>query len=103
MLQVYRYFFNPIGDDIFASELSYVLGQPLQGLGRSQGGSESAMSRRMIKLWSNFAKTGSPDEESSQDRWPQFESPDWEYLKLEDEDYNIGKDMRSRVCQFWER
>ena len=61
------------------------------------------MSRKMIKLWSNFAKTGSPDEESSQERWPQFESPDWEYLKLEDEDFNTGKDMRSRVCQFWER
>ena len=61
------------------------------------------MSRKMIKLWSNFAKTGSPHEESSQDRWPKFESPDWEYLKLEDEDFNIGKDMRSRVCQFWER
>lgn len=64
------------------------------------------MSRKMIKLWSNFAKTGSPDspgEESGQNSWPEFESPDWEYLKLEDEDLNIGKDLRSRVCQFWER
>ena len=61
------------------------------------------MSRKMIKLWSNFAKTDSPDGEDSQDRWPEFEFPDWEYLKLEDEDFNTGKDMRSRVCQFWER
>ena len=61
------------------------------------------MSRKMIKLWSNFAKTDSPGLESSQERWPVFESPDWEYLKLEDEDFNIGQDMRSRVCQFWER
>ena len=61
------------------------------------------MSRRMIKLWSNFAKTDSPQDEESEERWPVFQSPDWEYLKLEDEEFSTGRDMRSRVCQFWEK
>ena len=61
------------------------------------------MSRRMIKLWSNFAKTDSPDLEDAEDKWPEFQFPDWEYLKLENEEFNIGNDMRSRVCQFWEK
>ena len=56
----------------------------------------------MIKLWSDFARTGSPHTQE-EDKWPVFQSPHWEYLKLEDEHVNLGKDMRSRVCQFWEK
>ena len=100
-IQVYRYFFNPIGDDIFASELSYVLGEPLQGLGRNQGGTESELSKRMIKLWSDFSRSDSPSPE--EEEWPVFESPAWEYLKLEDERLTTGRDMRGRVCEFWEK
>ena len=55
----------------------------------------------MIKLWSDFSRSDSPSQEKEE--WPVFESPAWEYLKLEDERLSTGRDMRGRVCEFWEK
>ena len=96
--------FNPLDDNIFAFEKAYILGKPLKSLGKSQGGLQKNLSEKMIKLWSAFSKTNNPNSENDEEAiWPHFEEPDWKYLKLEDEKYEQGKDIRGRVCQFWEK
>ena len=59
--QVFRYFFNPGVEDLFVPEVNFVLGEPLQSLGRSQAGVEKKLSRRMIKYWADFAKHDDPN------------------------------------------
>ena len=102
---MFRYFFNPLTDDLLKSELSFVLGEPLHSLGRSQGGVEKELSRRMIKYWADFAKHDDPNGEDDEQETacPQFEGPSWEYLKIEGEERSIGEDMRGRVCLFWDK
>ena len=96
--------FNPLDDNIFASEMAYILGYPLKSLGKSQGGLQRAMSEKMIQMWSAFSKTNDPNSEVDEELlWPKFEEPKWKYLKLEDEKYDHGDDIRGRVYQFWER
>ena len=97
--------FNPLDDNIFASEKAYILGKPLKSLGKSQGGLQRNLSEKMIKMWSAFSKTNNPNSDLDEEKtiWPQFQEPNWKYLKLEDEKYEQGNDIRGRVCQFWEK
>ena len=97
--------FNPLDDNIFASEMAYILGTPLKSLGKSQGGLQKNLSEKMIKMWSSFSKTNDPTSEDNDEEtiWPQFDDPNWKYIKLEDEKYEHGNDIRGRVCQFWEK
>ena len=88
---------------MFRPELNFVLGEPLQSLGRSQEGKDKDLSKMMIKHWANFVKHGDPNglEEAE---WPQFQSSEWQYLEMRGEEDGsvIAEDMRGRVCQFWD-
>ena len=96
--------FNPLDANIFASEKAYILGKPLKSLGKSQGGLQKKLSEKMIKMWSAFSKSNNPNSKNDEEAiWPQLEEPEWKYLKLEDEKYEHGNDIRGRVCQFWQK
>ena len=101
---VFRYYFNPLDDNVLASEFTYILGEPFKSLGKDQGGMSKIISSDMIKYWSQFSKFDSPsiDQEETID-WPRFEEPNYKYIKFEDESYDIGHDIRERVCLFWKR
>ena len=78
----------------------------MQSLGRSQGGAEKELSKRMIKYWAAFAKHDDPNGKNNEEVvWPKSESPNWQYLKIgKNEEGNlIGEYMRGRVCQFWDK
>ena len=101
---MFRYFFNPGVEDPYQPALHYVLGQPLQSLGRSQGGAGQELSRKMIQYWADFAKHGDPNGEKEEDaRWPVFTGPSWKYLNIEGEGESVGEDMRGQICVFWEK
>ena len=75
----------------------------MQSLGRSQGGAEKELSKRMIKYWADFAKHDDPNGSNEEDAtWPRFQGPSWEYLNIAAEGESIGEDMRGRICVFWE-
>ena len=88
---------------MFVPELNFVLGDPLQSLGRSGEGEDKNLSMMMIQYWANFVKYGDPNGEESS-AWPESRSPKWKYLEIsrKEEGTVIGTDMRGRVCQFWE-
>ena len=83
--------------------LSYVLGQPLQSLGRSQAGADKELSKQMIKSWSSFANHGDPNgDEEGDASWPVFQGPDWKYLSIDgNTGQSIRQNMRGNLCTFW--
>ena len=105
---MFRYFFHPGVGDVFRPELSFVLGEPLESLGKGLEGRDKDLSKMMIKYWVNFVKHDDPNGKNNIEEeavWPKSESPRWQYLKIgKSEDGNpIGEDMRGRVCQFWDK
>ena len=103
---MFRYFFHPGVGDVFKPELSFVFGEPLQSLGRSQEGRDKDLSKMMMKYWADFNKHDDPNGKNNEEVvWPKSESPSWQYLKIgKTEERNlIGEDMRGRVCQFWDK
>ena len=48
-------------------------------------------SQKMIKIWTNFAKTGNPSTQFIS--WPEFNSSSSEYLSL-GENIKVNKDLR---------
>ena len=59
--------FNPLDDNIFASENAYILGKPLKSLGKSQGGLQKKLSEKMIKMWSAFSKSNNPNSKNDEE------------------------------------
>ena len=57
----------------------------------------------MMEMWSSFSKSDNPYNVRANFTWTNFEKPRWEYLKIEDEEYETGQDLRERVCLFWDR
>ena len=79
---MFRYFFHPGVGDVFKPELSFVFGEPLQSLGRSQEGRDKDLSKMMIKYWADFNKHDDPNGKNNEKVvWPKSESPSWQYLK----------------------
>ena len=40
---------------------------------------------------------------SDEDRvWPEYSAPSWPHLNINQEDLEVGHDIRARVCTFWE-
>ena len=98
------FFFNPAVEDLLKPTINYVLGQPLQSLGRSQGGEDKELSTNMIKYWSNFVKYGDPNgEEEESPSWPVFDGPDWRFLNIEGKEPSIKQNMRGNLCTFWDK
>ncbi|XP_044253166.1 juvenile hormone esterase-like [Tribolium madens] len=62
--------------------------------------------RRMVKLWTNFAKFGNPtpDEDPvlQNTTWPRYQPEDFSYLKI-DLDMTIEKNFRSEAMEFWRK
>lgn len=65
------------------------------------------MSRRLVKLWTNFARYSTPTRQNNND--PDFENLSWLALKPNDgnylninDDLNLRKDADESVIQFWD-
>ena len=57
----------------------------------------------MMKMWAEFSRQNTPNKVGGTAEWPAYVGPNWEYLKLEDDEYDVGADNRDRVCMFWDR
>ncbi|XP_064596179.1 cocaine esterase-like [Liolophura sinensis] len=89
-----------------ADDLDFVFGQPFV-LGLGSTSAEKSLSSAMITLWTNFAKTGDPNQPSAVHlpaRWPQFTLDTEEYLLLRDDYTNkhpVGKQLHQSRIYFW--
>ncbi|XP_076648871.1 acetylcholinesterase [Halictus rubicundus] len=91
-----------------ADEISYIFGEPLD-TSKGYTRQEVALSKKMMKYWSNFAKTGDPNvgEDSSSStwdvHWPVHTAASKEYLTLDTESTTIGNGLRVKQCTFWKK
>jgi acetylcholinesterase len=122
-LDVFAYYFtqryesNPWPDwmgVLHGDEIFFLFGEPFR-YRANYTDDERALSRQMITYWSNFAKTGNPNNSpnpqarSRGPEWP-VHSPDGkEYLELNaryldnkmDDSKAVGRGPRAKECAFW--
>jgi para-nitrobenzyl esterase len=103
---VYRYFFTHTMDGgalrsrgaFHGLELFFVFGH-VDSTAYQASPSESALSDAMIAYWSQFAKTGDPNQ-PSQVAWPRAAAGSDPYLGL-DSQVTAGDGVRTAQCDFW--
>ncbi|XP_032511934.2 acetylcholinesterase-like [Danaus plexippus] len=91
---------------LHGDEINYVFGEPLNP-GKNYSPEEIEFSRRLMKYWANFAKTGNPsmDEkgETMKEYWPLYTTGGREYLSLEVNSSSVGHGLRLKQCVFWQK
>ncbi|XP_072551548.1 cholinesterase-like [Salminus brasiliensis] len=80
-------------------EIEFVFGIP-QNSSRGYTEEEVAMSRRMMRHWANFAKTGNPSAEGS--AWPPFTVEQQEFVSLNTNPPHTLRMLRAQQCKFWD-
>ncbi|XP_072763674.1 acetylcholinesterase isoform X1 [Anoplolepis gracilipes] len=89
-----------------ADEISYVFGEPLDP-SKKFTHEEKHLSKRMMRYWANFAKSGDPNVGDaggwSSAYWPQHTATNKEYLTLDVNSTEIGSGPRVRQCAFWKK
>ncbi|CAH1376175.1 unnamed protein product [Tenebrio molitor] len=65
---------------------------------------DKMMRKRMVKLWTNFAKfsnpTPEPDALLENVTWPRYQKGDYPYLNI-DHEMTVGKNFREQTMEFW--
>ncbi|XP_071780192.1 acetylcholinesterase isoform X3 [Centroberyx gerrardi] len=93
---------------IHGYEIEFVFGLPLEKR-LNYTADEEKLSRRMMKYWANFARTGNPNVnhdglvDSSRKRWPLFTVSEQKHVGLNTEPLKIHKGLRNQLCAFWNR
>ncbi|XP_011699347.1 PREDICTED: acetylcholinesterase-like [Wasmannia auropunctata] len=89
-----------------ADEISYIFGEPLDP-SKGYTHEEVQLSKRMMRYWANFAKTGDPNIDESGELslayWPAHTAVNKEYLTLDVNSTEIGSGPRVRQCTFWKK
>ncbi|XP_018591713.1 cholinesterase-like [Scleropages formosus] len=80
-------------------EIEFVFGLPLNSsLGYTK--EEEAMSRRMMKHWATFARTGNPNSQGSE--WPPFTAEKQEYISLNTDVLKVQRMLKAQKCKLWD-
>uniref|UniRef100_A0A1B6MCT5 Carboxylic ester hydrolase n=1 Tax=Graphocephala atropunctata TaxID=36148 RepID=A0A1B6MCT5_9HEMI len=89
-----------------ADEINYIFGEPLNPALNYQP-QEIELSRRMMRYWANFAKTGNPsmseDGSWTATYWPVHTAYGREYLTLDVNSSATGRGPRLKQCAFWKK
>ncbi|CAH1728832.1 unnamed protein product [Chironomus riparius] len=85
-------------------EISYVFGEPLNPK-LDFLDEEKQFSRRIMRYWANFARTGNPNPGLIDDlpEWPIHTAQSRQYLELSMNSSHIGHGPRLRQCAFWKK
>lgn len=79
-------------------EIEFVFGMPLNAtLGYTK--SEVNMTKKFMKHWANFARTGNPGIDGV--AWPHFTSEKQEYVTLNTRNPEVRKELRPQECHLW--
>ncbi|NWT18517.1 ACES Acetylcholinesterase, partial [Vireo altiloquus] len=84
-------------------EIEFVFGQPLNP-GLNYTAEEEELSRRIMRYWGNFARTGDPNEPSERERrWPSYTAAGQSYARLNARPLAVAQGLRAQACAFWTR
>ncbi|VDN99261.1 unnamed protein product [Rodentolepis nana] len=86
-------------------EIEYVFGMPFSKPFNSQyyefSPEESELSKRVMKYWVNFAKTGQASLDGKDGAWPLFNSSKETYLEISLAEDNVKTHLRQKGCNYW--
>ncbi|NXT00798.1 ACES Acetylcholinesterase, partial [Jacana jacana] len=84
-------------------EIEFVFGQPLNpNLNYTE--EEEKLSRRIMRYWGNFARTGDPNEPWERERrWPLYTASGQRYARLNAHPLAVAQGLRAQPCAFWTR
>lgn len=84
-------------------EIEFVFGQPLDPR-LNYTREEQELSRRMMRYWGNFARTGDPNEAWERERrWPPYTASGQRYARLNARPLVVAQGLRAQPCAFWTR
>lgn len=92
---------------IHGYEIEFVFGLPLEkSLNYTED--EERLSRRMMRYWANFARTGNPNlnPDGGLDtgrRWPLFTAADQRHVSLNTDSLKVHRGLRTQLCALWNR
>ncbi|XP_056298967.1 acetylcholinesterase [Pseudoliparis swirei] len=92
---------------IHGYEIEFVFGLPLEKR-LNYTLEEEKLSKRMMRFWANFARTGNPNVNNdgtadNKRRWPQFTVSEQKHVGLNTEPLKVHKGLRNQMCAFWNR
>ncbi|XP_055301945.1 acetylcholinesterase-like isoform X2 [Sitodiplosis mosellana] len=108
-LSVYMYLYNHRSKSnpwpkwtgvMHADEINYVFGEALNP-SLDYMPEERQFSKRIMRYWSNFARFGNPNGQSTENEWPKHTANGREYFELNMNRTHIGRGPRLRQCAFW--
>ncbi|KAM3920536.1 cholinesterase-like [Leptodactylus fuscus] len=82
---------------IHGAELPMLFGKPLISPQQFTK-QDQVFSRRLMKIWANFAKTGNPSDDEF--NWPQYSAEEQRYAILKDP-IDVKQKWNNQKCQFW--
>ncbi|OCT59426.1 acetylcholinesterase [Xenopus laevis] len=85
-------------------EIEFVFGLPLDA-NLNYTPQEEALSRRMMRFWANFARTGDPNDgnDARQQRWPLYTASEQRYIAINNRRQQDLQGIRVQTCMFWNR
>lgn len=83
-------------------EIEFVFGQPLKA-GLNYTAEEQELSRRIMRYWGNFARTGDPNGAGREQRWPPYTARGQRYARLNARPLAVAQGLRAQACAFWTR
>ncbi|XP_041440744.1 acetylcholinesterase (Cartwright blood group) L homeolog isoform X2 [Xenopus laevis] len=111
--RVYTYYFDHRASNLawpqwmgvpHGYEIEFVFGLPLVA-NLNYNPQEEALSRKMMRYWANFARTGDPNEgnDARQQRWPLYTASEQRYIALNNRPQQDLQGIRVQTCMFWNR
>nr|XP_034992047.1 acetylcholinesterase isoform X1 [Zootoca vivipara] len=108
--KVYAYFFDHRASNLMwplwmgvphGYEIEFIFGLPLND-SLNYTPEEKELSRRMMRYWANFARTGNPtDPSDKEESWPVYNLSDQQYVKLNTQPLSTDRSLRAQICAFW--
>ncbi|XP_071081540.1 cholinesterase-like [Haliotis cracherodii] len=81
-------------------EIEIIFGLPLEN-GSRYNSDEVDLSRRVMKMWTNFAKYSNPNDANS-NNWPRFDIKSQQFVYLNvSKPVTSGRGLRHKQCTFW--
>ncbi|KAM4013204.1 cholinesterase-like [Anomaloglossus baeobatrachus] len=80
--------------------LPFMFGKPLSK-GSNFTEEEQLLSKRILKVWGNFARTGIPYDDDNAFLWPPYTSQEQNHVVMKTGKWEVQRNLYSKRCQFW--
>ncbi|XP_071971250.1 cholinesterase-like isoform X1 [Engystomops pustulosus] len=83
---------------IHGAEVTMLFGHPLISPQKFTN-QEQIFSRRLMKIWANFARNGNPSDDDF--KWPRYSKEEQSYAILKVDDIDVQQNWNTQKCHFW--